>query len=240
MTEPADRFKREFSLEFSDPELLRRAFRHPSVTREKGQGESYQRLEFLGDSILGQVISEHLFRRFPHLEEGRLSQLKAHLVSTPTLSAAGRRLGFSEFVQAEDSLFDKDGEILSDAILEDVFEAVIAAILLDRGRKAARDWTLSVLKEELDRVQAVRIELDPKSLLQQRLLGRFQLLPEYEMLEQSGPPHRRKFLVRCACEGVELGRGSGSSLQAAEQQAAAMALENIEDCYQRIEEALKK
>jgi ribonuclease-3 len=200
---------------------------------------NYQRLEFLGDAILGQVISEYLYRRFPALDEGSLSRMRDSVISTPALAAAGRRLGLDGMVLAEESLFDDRGLIKSDSILEDVFEAVIAAVYLDSGYQAAKDWIFDSLRDDLEGLTREGVELDSKSRLQQCLLKRFQELPEYEMLEQTGPPHRREFLVRCLCHGVELGRGKGPSLQAAEQEAAARALDEIEDCYQRIEEVLK-
>jgi ribonuclease-3 len=201
---------------FRDPGLLERALTHRSAAGRSGLA-SNERLEFLGDRVLGLLIAEWLVERFPQEREGALGRRLSVLVSAPTLAEIGASLGLGEALRVEKAA-GKAGLRAEQNVLADATEAVIGAIYLDGGLEAARRF--------VRRAFAERIAADPtppvnaKSRLQELLLGRGLPLPEYRLIAAEGPDHRPLFTVEVVAAG-RAARGSGESKQAAQQAAAA-------------------
>ncbi|MCB2263195.1 MAG: ribonuclease III [Candidatus Thiosymbion ectosymbiont of Robbea hypermnestra] len=205
---------------FREPGLLVRALTHRSIP-----GENNERLEFLGDALLGLVIAEALWNRFPDADEGRLSRLRASLVKRESLAALARGLDLGDYLRLGTGELRSGGHA-RDSILADALEAVLAAVYLDGGLAAAREVILSVFAASLERLQTASTLKDAKTRLQERVQARKHPLPEYQVLQITGSDHDRHFQVRCTlpASGQET-RGEGSSRRRAEQQAAEQMLD---------------
>ena len=226
--DPADRpnldgLQEILGYRFADPGLLELALTHESYANER-QGESgnNERLEFLGDAVLGLTVCRYLYDRHAHLPEGRLAQIKAHLVSTSYLARKARALDLGAF------LLLGRGEDLSEGrsrknVLADTLEALIGALYLDGDMDAAGPFILGLLQEAMDRKEGA--QKDYKSLLQEHTQRLHKTLPEYHVTGEEGPPHDRVFLVQVDFLGETLGQGSGRSKREASQRAARQALE---------------
>ncbi len=208
--------------------LLRLALVHSSYLNENpGEfEESNERLEFLGDAVIGLAAAEELFRRRPRGAEGELTELRAGLVKRATLARAARALGLGERLlmgrgEAENGGRERESN------LADALEAVAGAVFHDCGYAAARDFALDALADEIDLALTAGFEANPKSLLQelaQRLDGS---LPVYSLVSESGEDHARIFKVEVTVSGKPAGRGSGRRKSEAEQEAARQALEAL-------------
>jgi len=207
---------------FSDDDLLDLALSHRSVGSRNNE-----RLEYLGDAVLGCVIAEDLYRRFPDQGEGALSRLRAHLVKGESLAGLARDLGLGE------SLILGPGELRSgggqrDSILAGAVEAIIGAVHLDGGVAASRALILGIFKARLSSLTVEKARKDPKTRLQELLQSRGVGLPEYHLMETEGAPPTQEFYVNCLLPGVaEPVEGRGSSRRRAEQDAASHALEGL-------------
>jgi ribonuclease-3 len=207
---------------FRDRELLKRALTHSSYAHETaGGGPDNEPLEFLGDALLGCLISERLFRAFPERDEGHLSRFKASLVNADTLAVKARRLHLGTHLflgkTAEKVKARAKGSLLSDA-----FEAVLAAIYLDGGFEAARGLVDREFDEDVESLidSGLPEERDAKTALQELLQAQALATPRYRILKESGPAHRRNFLVGVLVEGKVAARGRGRTRKIAEQAAA--------------------
>jgi ribonuclease-3 len=218
---------------FRDPGLLEHALTHRSSVHEDVSGGVFdnESLEFLGDAVLGLVIADMLFRQFPQHNEGHKSKLKAWLVSETSLSQLASDLGLGEFLilgRGE----EKSGGRRKQALLADGFEALIAAIYLDGGLDAARDFIRRRFQPLLLEAQQTPEESsymsDYKSALQERLQSQERGLPEYRLVGEMGPPHRKRFEVEVWIEGAAAARAEGRSKKRAEQEAARMVLEQLD------------
>jgi len=210
---------------FQDRARLRNALIHSSYSNENPTSapESNERLEFLGDAVLGLVIAEKLFKTLPDDDEGEMSKLRSHLVSRQTLARLARGIKLGQY------LFLGKGEAASGgrkktANLANALESVIAAIFLDQGLATAGDFVLSLFADELDRSIQGKDEINYKSRLQEVILAQRQTLPRYRVVATSGPDHERHFTVEVLIDGEVLGQGSGQSKKAAETEAAQVAL----------------
>jgi len=222
------------SYEFHDRTLLNAALTHRSFVHEqhlsdeeKAAIRDYESLEFLGDAVLGLIISEHLFRSYPSLSEGELSKMKSFLVSTTHLAKVSRNLGLGDFMRLSHGE-EKTGGRSKRAILADLIESLTAALFLDGGLEAARKFILGQFDVSLKQLAEEQLEFrDNKSQLQERLhkLGFGE--PEYSVVSEVGPPHRREFVVRVAVDGRSLADGEGRSKKEAQQSAARIALERL-------------
>jgi len=210
---------RKLGYEFKDESLLRRALTHPSYWGGK-KGENYQRLEFLGDAVLGYVIGKKLYASHPEMDEGELTRARAYLVREETLSRAARRMDVGSYIRLGPGE-EKAGGADRPSILCDVFESILAAVLLDGGLAAAEKLILRLLQEEL--AGDFRGGLDNKSRLQE-LLQSTGSAPEYRHISTEGPPHAPLFRYQVWAEGECLGEGKGQSKQQAQQEAARRAL----------------
>lgn len=204
-------------------DLVDQALTHRSYAFEKTPASPVhnERLEFLGDAVLGLVIAEALFRRHPRLPEGKLAPLKGRLVSEEALAERGRELGVGDLVLLGHGE-DLSGGRRRDSILADCLEALIGAIYLAEGLEVARRFIERLCEEELS--VGAEQRKDAKSELQelaQELLG---VTPTYELVDSFGPPHERTFVMEVRLGERGVARGNGSSKQRAEQQAARLAL----------------
>lgn len=208
---------------FSDRELLRRALTHPSAISD-GAPTDYERLEFLGDSIVGFIVAEEVFRRFPDLREGGMTRIKVSTVNGVVLATVAERLGLEDVIILGESELGTGRRGLASA-LENAYEALTAALYLDAGLSAARAWVLKTLGEYIDESVAASPE-NPKSELQETVQSVGGVVT-YEIIAQEGPPHDRVFVARALIDGRTAGEGSGRSKKEAEVAAAAAALEDL-------------
>ena len=200
---------------FDEERLLVQALTHRSA-----HGENNERLEFVGDALLGFVIAETLWDRFPDADEGSLSRLRASLVKRESLAALARAMDLGDYLRLGTGELRSGGHA-RESILADALEAVFAAVYLDQGFASARDVILSVFAAPLDRIQASGTSKDPKTRLQELRQAGQQPLPVYEVLGVTGSDHAQRFRVRCTLTDVaEKTEGEGTSRRRAEQQAA--------------------
>ncbi len=202
-------------------------FIHPSYANEKDLKEDNQRLEFLGDALLGFLTANFLYEKFEGKDEGFLSHIKSQLVSTEALSKFAKKFEFDKKVLLS-SGEEKNGGRENPKILEDTFEAYLAYIFLKKGLKKAKKIVEELLKEEIKTKIESLEKLDSKSFLQQICQKKRLSIPEYKIIGQEGPAHKPTFKVDVFIEGKHFGSGTGSSKKEAEQRAAEEALKNIE------------
>lgn len=213
-------FRLKIGYRFNDIELLRRALTH----RSYGAAHN-ERLEFLGDSVVNCVVALELYGRFPRLDEGELSRLRANIVNQPSLAAAAQRLGFGEHLLLGEGEL-RSGGARRPSMLADAVEAVVGAVFLDGGFEAARAVVRALLGDMLDTIDPVTSGKDPKTLLQEYLQARRRPLPQYAVVATRGEAHEQHFQVECVI--AELGirsLGEGASRRSAEQEAARQAYE---------------
>ena len=229
MPEPdLDAVERRVGVTFKDRSLLRQALVHKSHTNDLGLSglESNERLEYLGDAVLGALVAEQLYRRFPDRHEGQLTQLRSMLVRASTLAGWARELELGQFVLVSRGE-DRAGGRSRDPLLSSAFEAILGAIYLDRGFRAAQAFVKRFVIPEIDRV-ADRPMLDAKSRLQVASQARFGVTPTYEVLEVAGLGHSPIFTVRVRAGGNVQATAQALGKQAAQQAAATEALEQLE------------
>jgi ribonuclease-3 len=201
--------------------LLRQALTHRSQSEFAPHGDN-ERLEFLGDSILGMLVNEYLYLAYPSATEGELTRMKANVVSEPSLAEAARRLGLGfliDLARGEEAGGGRDRP----SILSDAFEAVLAAVYLARGILAARDF---VRRDLIDATDPLR-QRDHKSALQELMQETRGSTPSYHILETVGPAHNREFVAEVRLDSEPLGTGRGRSKKLAEQAAALVALDAV-------------
>lgn len=210
--------------EFKDKPLLGAALTHPSALDKKNMLHDYERLEFLGDSILGAITASYLFKEFKDLDEGGLTRIKVSLVSGASLSKIALEEGIEDCIIFGESETGTDRRGLASA-LENVYESLVAALYLDGGIEAAQAWVGSSLLAHADKSMALAPE-SPKSSLQEKLqeIGH---QPTYHIMGFDGPPHARIFHAQVLDGDEVLGEGSGPSKKRAEMAAAAVALEKL-------------
>jgi ribonuclease-3 len=214
---------------FRDENLLRLALTHPSVAHESGVPTAHnQRLEFLGDAVLGLVLTQKLYEQFPDFDEGLLTRSRAKLVNRQTLAHRARALGLGAQLivsRGEESSGGRDRE----SALADAYEALLGAIFLDGGFEAAREFILREFSGAFGELPSASLIENPKGELQEFLQARSPRSPEYQMVQVSGADHDPVFECSVSHEGVELARGRGKSKKAAESDAALAALEKLRE-----------
>ncbi|PYI77703.1 MAG: ribonuclease III [Verrucomicrobia bacterium] len=212
--------------QFRNHGLLRQALTHPSLGHEKQRyHDDNQRLEFLGDAVLQLVITEYLYAHFPREQEGRLTKLRARLVSRDALTAHAQSLDLGRHLLMGRGEEASGGRSRA-STLADAFEAIVGAIYLDSAFVTAREFVLKEMRGALENVREAPVDINPKGQLQEILQSLAMRGPTYEVLSATGPEHAKTFVVEARWEGVVLGRGIGLSKQAAEIEAANNALEN--------------
>lgn len=218
---------KQTQLEFVNKNLLFNAFVHRSYLNEHKDEKltSNEKMEFLGDSVLSLATSIYLFKHFPDLDEGTYTDIKASVVRTESLAEAANKLNFGGLI------FLSKGEELNGGrenknILADCFESFIAALFLDQGFEKAYSFILTWLfTDKLDFVVQNKLYLSPKSRLQELIQASHKSLPVYSISTETGPEHRKEFVVSVSYNKKELGVGKGTSKKEAEEAAAKNALE---------------
>jgi len=205
---------------FNDKNLLKNALIHRSFGNEHKNYKNInnERLELLGDAVLGLVVAEYLYQKYPEEKEGVLAKIKSMAVSEPVLSSVSRKLHIGDYL-----LLSK-GEIVTggrdrNSILGDVFEAILGAIYLDSGFFAAKEYVLFHLKEIIDHIDDFEEILDFKTILQEYCQKRFKEIPKYTLLGEEGPDHRKLFEMQVQIQD-KIARAKGNNKKIAEQKAA--------------------
>ncbi|MCX7911951.1 MAG: ribonuclease III [Dehalococcoidales bacterium] len=219
--------ERNLGLSFRNSELLREALVHSSYLNENPdyRGNHNERLEFLGDAVLGLLTAEELYRAFPNLAEGEMTRARAFLVRRETLAGLARSLRLGEFLlmgRGEEASGGRD----KTPNLAGAFEALIAAIYLDQGIEVTQQLVRRLFSGLWQELTTTSIH-DYKSRLQEITQARFQQIPSYHLVKEDGPPHDRTFTVEVRLNDTVLGTASGKSKKAAETAAARKALEDL-------------
>lgn len=216
------RLQRKLGYEFRDEALL-----NQSLTHRSASSRNNERLEFLGDAILGFEIAENLCRQHPSASEGELSRARAQLVKRETLASVARRLALGDYLILGTGELRSGGQT-RDTILSDAIEAIIAAVFMDADMESARTLVRRILKPEIARISPEAQPKDSKTRLQEYLQARGKALPAYQVISVEGSAHEQLFVVECLIDSLSLTeRGEGSSRRKAEQQAAFKLLAKI-------------
>ena len=213
---------------FNDSSLLEQALVHSSYINENPglASTSNERLEFLGDAVLGLIVAEKLYQDFPHCDEGGMTRLRATLVRRDTLAHMARAIRLGDYLYLGKGE-EASGGRNKPANLAGALEAVIAAIFLDQDSAITRDFILRLLSPELEKVVSQGAGVDYKSQLQELIQAREQQIPVYQVVEAIGPDHDKRFTVEVRVGDTVLGKGSGRGKKAAETEAARSALEQF-------------
>lgn len=224
--ESPDALARTLDYVFREPGLLKRALTHPSAAakRKAGANDSYERLEFLGDRVLGLIVADMLLRRFPNESEGALARRHTALVRRETLADVAGDLEISRYLRLAKGE-DEAGERNNPAILADACEAVIGALYLDGGLEIVRRVVESALEPYLN--SAGTPPQDAKTALQEWAQARSLALPQYREVAREGPPHQPVFSIEVSVEGHPPERGEGRSKRTSEQSAAQALLKRL-------------
>ncbi len=227
-----DQFKpleEAIQITFKDRSLLENVFIHRSYLNEhkKFSMPSNEKLEFLGDSVLSLITSIYLYRKYPLLQEGDYTDIKAAIVRTESLAEVAKKLKLGSYLYL--SKGEERGNGRSNMnILADCFEALIAAIFIDQSFESGYQFVVKHLfKDRLDHIVEYKLYLSPKSRLQEIAQARYRVLPIYNTVEESGPEHNKHFKVSVSVKGKRLAEGIGSSKKMAEEHAAKNALAKI-------------
>lgn len=212
--------------------LLEAALTHPSfwgdstMTDAERLDAGYERLEFLGDSVIGLTVCNELFRRHTDFDQGKLSKIKSYLVSGQTLAKTARRIGLTEYIRFGKGMSNQPDSVL-DSFLADCLESLVGAFYIDRGFPAAQKFVLRLLEEEMESAETPEEVEDAKTALQELVQKEWKEVPRYKPVSESGPDHRKQFVVKVTIGGVEWGRGEGFSKKEAERAAAVGALAGL-------------
>jgi ribonuclease-3 len=223
---PVSELQQQIAFTYRDPRLLERALTHKSYANENRLSEHNERMEFLGDSVLSLVVSELLMNALPGASEGELSRIRAAVVSEPSLAAVARTIGLGEFLlvgRGEEQTGGRD----KDSLLADSLEALVASLYLDGGLEPAGAFITRFFRATLDRVRTAGGTADHKTELQELCQERLKILPEYRVVSETGPDHRKEFTIELSIRGEVCGRGTGRNKKEAEQRAAKEALEKL-------------
>ncbi len=216
-------------IQFNNDTLLRQALVHDSFLHENPDFElpSNERLEFLGDALLDFIVGEYLYEQHPEMNEGKLTRLRAALINASTLARFARSIDLGQHIYLSHGEDDPGGRGRV-GLLSDAFEALVAAIYLDAGLEATRDFLIALVEPEAGRIVESGLEGDPKGRLQEWTQREQGAMPEYRAVKEQGPVHAKEFTVEVLVSGEVYGRGQGRSKQVAEEEAAKEALEEIE------------
>lgn len=224
---PATELARELGISFKDTGLLQQAMYHRSYLNEAAEEvESNERMEFLGDAVLGLVVSEKLYRDYPGLSEGHLSQLRAILVRWDALARVATRIGLGDYLVLGRGE-EMSGGRTRPSNLAGALEALIGAAFLDSGLANARKLVLKLLKPDFEAIAAQGVTADSKSELQHLAQTRWHQIPEYRLISSEGPDHAKLFTVEVLVGNQVVGQGQGRNKKQAELNAARQALETL-------------
>jgi len=222
------KLNQKLEINFRDPAILKQALTHRSFLNEaRGKNlQSNERLEFLGDAILGSVVSRWLYQSFTDYPEGTLTNLRSNLVKTTSLAKIAGRLGIGKFLLLSKGEKESGGQE-NVSLLADTMEAIIGAIFLDQGLETINQFIEKNFQPLLQELLNKGEFKDYKSLLQEKTQSQVNQLPQYQVINEKGPDHAKIFTVTVANEGRTLATAQGNSKQKAEQEAARLALEKL-------------
>lgn len=222
-SEDMARLEKQIGCSISEKELFTRALTHSS-TIQKGY-TSNERLEFLGDAILEVIVCHYLYHEYPDMSEGQLSEIRAGAVSTRTLSGIAEQLDLTEFARFSRGIEQKQS--MPDSILANLFEAVVAAVYLEKGMEEARAFVLRHLEPCIQNEVTGESPTNYKTELQKFMQRKWNRIPHYQIKKETGPDHDKEFEVEVMVRGEAYGPGIGTSKQEAEQEAARIAAEEL-------------
>lgn len=223
--------EKKIGVSFKDKTLLSNVFIHRSYLNEHKDFKlpSFERLEFLGDSVLSLITSVYLFKNYENLKEGDYTEIKSAIVKTGSLAEAADYLGLNVYLMLSHGE-EKGGGRENKNILADCFEALIGAIFLDQSFEASYKFVGEFLfKRKLDYIVKNELYLSAKSRLQEIIQGKYKTTPKYQVLEEKGPEHKRIFKIGVYFKNKKLGVGTAMSKKEAEELAAQNAFDNLED-----------
>lgn len=229
MIKKINRFIKANNLKFNNINIVINAFVHRSFINEHKNFpfSSNEKLEFLGDSVLSLITSLYLYQRYPFLHEGDYTNIKASLVRTETLAHIAKKINLGEYILLSKGEEKNNGRENS-SILADCFEALVSAIFLDQGFETVYKFVLNhLLKENLERLVKERKYYSAKNRLQEIIQNRYKKLPEYKVINELGPQHKKRYFVSVYFNKKKLGEGIGKSKKNAEEEAAKIALQNL-------------
>ena len=213
----------KFSISTHDEKYYELALTHPSCNSEQNtKHHDYERLEFVGDSVIGFVSADLIFKLHPEMDQGLMSKLRSFLVCSKALANYARKFNINDFIHIGHSI-SQEQLAKSDKILEDVFEAFIGAIYLDQGIEVAYKVVKDILFDDIKNTNIDDI-IDAKTRLQEEIQSEYREAVKYELIDEFGPPHDRTFVTQVVFNGIVLGKGSGKSKKASEEAAAKDAL----------------
>ena len=220
------KFEERVGFVFKDKELIERAFTHRSFLNENRSTDRKhnERLEFLGDAVLELVITDFLYNKYPERPEGELTAFRASLVNTQSISASATELGMNDFLLLSRGESKDTGRARA-YILANAFEAFIGALYLDQGYDAAQKFLADTLFPKIDTIVEKRLWQDAKSFFQEKAQEEHGVTPTYELVDEAGPDHDKKFIVAVLIADKRIAQGEGKSKQEAEQEAARKGLE---------------
>lgn len=214
---------------FADGRLLIEALTHKSYSNEQPAGSTpcNERLEFLGDAVLDLVVSRYVFVRYPQAQEGELTRIRAEVVSEKGLAVVARRLRLGDFLLLGRGE-ERSGGREKESLIANALEALLGAVFCDGGFEAARLLAEELFTGQLDKAGRRKQSIDHKTRLQELSQARYAVAPEYIVVCEEGPEHRRQYTIEVSLAGKALGRGQGSTKKKAEQQAALRAIGILE------------
>lgn len=221
MSESANKLCKLLGYEFSDPQLLQTALSHRSVGSNNNE-----RMEYLGDAILGFVIADTLYQRFPEAGEGQLSRLRSHLVNGESLAELAHEINLGDYLHLGPGEL-KSGGFRRVSILAGALEGLFGAVYLDSGFQKIERLIVKLYQKKLSQITLEKDTKDPKTRLQEYLQARKKSLPVYSVASVEGREHEQLFKVRCDVEAESTVTGQGESRRRAEQDAAAIMLEML-------------
>lgn len=227
---PRERLEAMLGMPIGDLALYEHALRHRSVLRglPNSHTQSNERLEFLGDAVLGVAVAERLYTAFPERDEGFLTRTRAKLVNGQMLAGFAEAIGLPPLILLSENMAQAEGRA-NPTVLADAFEAVLGALYLDQGFEAARQFVFRLLDEHVDLSDVAEQRSNFKSLLLEYVQARGRTQPVYRVVAEEGPSHDRRFTVEVLVGGVPAGTGRARSKKQAEQQAAEEALARLRE-----------
>lgn len=230
--------QKKTGIRLRDTALLEAALTHPSYWGEVPMSEverlsvSYERLEFLGDSVIGLTVCTYLYKTFPSYDQGKLSKIKSYLVSREVLSRVAIKIGLDEYIRVGRGV-SRDTNKVKPSFLADCFESLVGAIYMEKRFRYASRFVLRVLRDEIREVTSPEDVEDAKTVLQELVQKLYKEVPKYRLVSESGPEHRKKFAMKVIINGKEYGVGTGFSKKDAERVAAMAALKKIKKKKQK-------
>lgn len=229
-SENIQRLEAHIAYSFKKASLIEEALTHKSFAQEKSEKSYFfnERLEFLGDAVLGLVISEYLYRTYPHYTEAELSKIKAYAVQEATLAEAALKLDIGSYLRLGKGE-EASGGRKKPSLLANAFESIIAAIYLDGGFKNTKEFVLINLEEKIKNLIEKDLIFDYKTSFQEMVQEKFGVLPQYRLKKEEGPEHMKTFHVEVCIKKIFYGTGKGRSKKEAEQKAAEEGMKKIKN-----------